>query len=746
MEKCKFFFSESISDTTVIEDYDIDTKDLPPKRHTLYAQGYDSQGYKVTDSMYVWVFTFDIDEMYTTKFFDPYLQEALIVYNIIPLPYANPFLSPLPLSLEFKVTNKNGQIIYNRPITRDEQFQQFFYWDGTDNNGKYLDAEFSPYRGNLILTYRQNEEVEKMFTVIVFLLNITAPEYGAKFAFSDAKPGICEIQAQAKAVPGEYTPFIAPWSISNIPGSEVVTEPTPAKGGTVKFKYTNLPVLNTNFGLKEINASLTLDGGESYAAPSAVMIFFPKFGINHPPEAPPNVPISSPADCPNWFYYWSQVEPPLSHFFFYNPLPTSDEGWNSEWGIEGLDNALEGRDYILLYDNDKENIHFCCTGLVHENTHHNDWDAMWPPNGCWDPGKDQDQDMLPDLWEEEHEPFTVKVDPNKIPDKEDWFVWINVWSQKHAVEAEEAVPEDAYDAQDWAYPGRQWSDRDMFAIKGGREDNEQIKRDYSLIDMSIHHIIYLESLNGEVKKKIKSDINRAKMSVVTEKKRLKYLSVDSLITIVKKALSYAGKGDLPDKGMSWVSVEAAAILLGEKGDKRAIPILKEFSKVKFWILRHNNPWNAQIAAAGAAQLLELSPNYQRMDKEEKIRKLLQIVAGDNYKGSIEQYPIYRILVDFAWDKSLTPIWIEALSDSSELVRKVTARVIAINPQINTYDALLSRATMMTESESVREIAIYALGKLKSDKPEIIPLLKAIAADLKEPKSIRKIASFAAMNN
>jgi len=139
MNKCLSFLSNA---TTIIEEYNIDTDGLPPQRHTLYAEGFDAGGTPVRDEMDVWVFTFEIKENLVTRYFNPLKPDsARVVYQILPQEYADPDVSPSPVTMEIEILDKDSILIYGpRYLTDDEMKNQTLYWDGKDNLGDTVDV------------------------------------------------------------------------------------------------------------------------------------------------------------------------------------------------------------------------------------------------------------------------------------------------------------------------------------------------------------------------------------------------------------------------------------------------------------------------------------------------------------------------------------------------------------------------------------------------------------------------------
>ena len=248
MRKCKFFFRETTSDTTLIEDYDIDTKDLPPKRHTLYAKGRDSQGYTITDSMYVWVFTFDIKENLVTKYFNPLKPDsARVKFEIKPDGYVDPDSLPSPISMQVEIRDKDSILVYGpRPLTYDEIKNQVLYWDGKDNGGQVVDFERGPFEAILTLRYRDTRqgpgEIPRRVSLkpTELLLLVIGPNEGSFTSLT----GENEVLYSAVTFPPSSNEYLVNWTIEDWPDDDVESgDPDdPPQGPSGIFTIEDLPV------------------------------------------------------------------------------------------------------------------------------------------------------------------------------------------------------------------------------------------------------------------------------------------------------------------------------------------------------------------------------------------------------------------------------------------------------------------------------------------------------------------------
>ena len=162
MRKVKFFFSKTTSDTTVIEDYDIDTGILPAQRHILYAQGYDSQGQTVTDSSYIWVVEFFVFKDFLPKTSVAPLKTGGdsigIIFGVDPPDYFNPLRKPSPDSIVVRVYDKDFNLMFGS-AKYDNYPNEVYYWEGKDNSNKATNPYNSPYTVEMRMYYKDDKYV-----------------------------------------------------------------------------------------------------------------------------------------------------------------------------------------------------------------------------------------------------------------------------------------------------------------------------------------------------------------------------------------------------------------------------------------------------------------------------------------------------------------------------------------------------------------------------------------------------------
>jgi len=102
-----------------------------------------------------WLFTFDIRENLVKKYFNPLKPDsARIVYEILPLQYADPDVEPMPKKMEVEIRDKDSVLVYGpRNLTYQEKKSMVLFWNGRDNGGNLVDMERSPFVVVLDLQY-----------------------------------------------------------------------------------------------------------------------------------------------------------------------------------------------------------------------------------------------------------------------------------------------------------------------------------------------------------------------------------------------------------------------------------------------------------------------------------------------------------------------------------------------------------------------------------------------------------------
>jgi len=123
---------------------------------------------------------------------------------------------------------------------------------------------------------------------------IIEPDEDDDFVFnaSTHPNGSCDIACQGTVYDAALDENLE-WSLSQMAGSTLSSEPDPAEGGTVTFTYTTLPTNNSEFGDKTLKLTCP---DPNITDTQEIQIFFARDAYNHPP------PYT--AQDRNWFYYW----------------------------------------------------------------------------------------------------------------------------------------------------------------------------------------------------------------------------------------------------------------------------------------------------------------------------------------------------------------------------------------------------------------------------------------------------------
>jgi len=157
-----FLCGEITSDTTIIEDYTIKTEGFPPKRHTLYAEGYDVGGNPVRDEMDIWVVEFFVFKDFLPKTSVAPLKAGGdsigILFGVDPPDYFNPSQKPSPDSIVVRVYDKEFNLVFG-----SEEYDNYphlvYYWKGKDNNNKAANPYNSSYIVEMRMYYKDDKYV-----------------------------------------------------------------------------------------------------------------------------------------------------------------------------------------------------------------------------------------------------------------------------------------------------------------------------------------------------------------------------------------------------------------------------------------------------------------------------------------------------------------------------------------------------------------------------------------------------------
>ncbi len=317
---------------------------------------------------------------------------------------------------------------------------------------KYKSNKFSPdYPGDVELSYQISDLVSGIYAdspepnKVVHIrpvITITTPAPGSKFVYSTATPGVLTINATATVNPQSLNDDIE-WSIWNIDGSNLTTNPSPPRGNSVTFTYTNLPDKNDQFGEKYVIASIPAYGE---AESAMVKVYFSKNSQNNPVGLEPN-----------WFFYWKQTVASIGKQV-YDP-DTSKVGYyifGRDYFFVGFKAALS--DTVICAHARFYGIDYYAAVCRHENRHMSDYDDWWRPIGGYTPNLHLDFDV--DRCLDSVEPTLVpaldptkkitypKIYPPNIKNFDDF--------EYRGYEQECDWIQGSADSLDWACPGHQY--------------------------------------------------------------------------------------------------------------------------------------------------------------------------------------------------------------------------------------------------------------------------------------------------
>jgi hypothetical protein len=319
-------------------------------------------------------------------------------------------------------------------------------------------------------------------------LSITAPvlaNYGNRFKFDDAVPGVCEIHAKGTTGDASLDAGLT-WSISAMNGSTVTI--VPDTGTDVTIKYTTLPPNITDFGFKTITLSHpSMPGATTTAQVEIYFLVNKKVGedirtVTNWPGVQPVVPWYSPGTPAhisfaedNSYHYYSQVEGASLHCPWYKegsctrddllPYPPYFERYVPQIGplATGFTKAdyFDERSgtYIKWAGQTLWGINLFAWAARHERRHHVDWD-YWYGEGGMDPRpEDADNDMIRDPFEPvipvaeggPYNPINNKTHSGLGP-------YYGIDGEAHAEFSHETNWEirEQDNEEDWGYPGSRW--------------------------------------------------------------------------------------------------------------------------------------------------------------------------------------------------------------------------------------------------------------------------------------------------
>ena len=279
--------------------------------------------------------------------------------------------------------------------------------------------------------------------VTVWGIQITEPNNDPvtdnNYAFDSSKKGKCSVgPCTAKVIPEslheKYAKDIA-WSLTPIENSDL--KPKKPKGDEITFTYTDLPISNSQFGDKNLQASLTLD--ESTVTDTQIaQIFFTKTATNNPGGKEPN-----------WYYYWSQTSA-SSGTHKYNPNLGTDGAYTLGENYFYIGPSASGQDGGYYVDG--EGIDNFGSTCLHEGKHMDYFLTAWGSYSNYlakKPTEDKDGDYLKDADEPAlgYDPTKKGTPDNKYCSSDDF--------EDLACCAEATWKISSADSEDWADPGHQ---------------------------------------------------------------------------------------------------------------------------------------------------------------------------------------------------------------------------------------------------------------------------------------------------
>jgi hypothetical protein len=350
-------------------------------------------------------------------------------------------------------------------LTEQDRIEYEWFWEPTgelqgaghyqyDLPTKYKSNKFIPdYPGDVQLHYRITDQMSSTFAEspephkVIHIkpeITITSPAPGSKFVYSTGVPGVLTIDATATAVPQSLANDIE-WSIWNIDGSVLTTNPAPPKGSSVTFYYTELPHDNDQFGVKYVIASIP---AYHVAESVLVKVYFPKFEFNNPSGV-----------FPNWYVYWSQTNAAYGQYW-YDPNGHGGDPGYYPFGDNRFYLCRQAAlsDTVICAKARFDGIDYYAAVCRHEDRHMRDYDNWWRPLGGYIPNLHLDLDV--DRCLDSAEPtLTPPLDPTKkitypnvyppgIKDFDDFeyrgYEQMCDWIQGSA------------DSVDWSFPGHQY--------------------------------------------------------------------------------------------------------------------------------------------------------------------------------------------------------------------------------------------------------------------------------------------------
>gem|GEM_PF-2243731 len=279
-----------------------------------------------------------------------------------------------------------------------------------------------------------------------------------EFFFDDSNPGELAIRLEILVTPSGTAGLTGSdgvkfsdrcvFTLPAIQGSTFAwdSENTQGKSKTngenlfAKAKYTTLPALNSEFGLKQ--AGFTCDGVEDVLPDADFEVFFLKNATNHP---------NGQANDPNWFYYWQQFFP-LGRIATLNYNNNIQPAYGSTVGQTRTTEVSQLASEVNRETQNK-GLHSFYETLVHESYHISLWEGWWGVGGAPNGTLDTDGDCYPNSFETSSEGIAYGFDETDIND----LFNPNTnsagfrYEEEKCNDQEHLIDVDEFDDQDWSF-------------------------------------------------------------------------------------------------------------------------------------------------------------------------------------------------------------------------------------------------------------------------------------------------------
>jgi hypothetical protein len=183
------------------------------------------------------------------KYFNPLKPDsARVVYELLPMQYADPDVAPNPIAMQMEVRDKDSVLVYGpRALSYQDQKSQVLWWNGKDNQGDTVNFESGPFIVHLKLRYSQvargSGEIERTILVnSAFLVLITLGSNEGSFtSLKDENNVICD----ATIVPVSLSSYLdqLQWKVDDLLNDEVISgnPDDPPPGRLTVFQVPSTP-------------------------------------------------------------------------------------------------------------------------------------------------------------------------------------------------------------------------------------------------------------------------------------------------------------------------------------------------------------------------------------------------------------------------------------------------------------------------------------------------------------------------